>query len=207
MDEYTYQSESSVISDISLTTKVTYSFKAKYKLSDSGSGTMPFDDVYLLVTYTPLSSAWYLDNTSMTTGEALTGRIEESGVNSLYAHDLVLRYDDEVVYTYEFPSKDDLINNGVDEATATEMAYAINISVDPSWMQVYPNNKTGTFQLSLQTYDGINGKGSLLGESQPTEITITCADNMAPVVNEFTLSVVNGFGPFYLRNLSEARAT
>lgn len=90
-DECLYSANIS-FEDASVTTKVTYSFKAAGDSNVEGmhSGTLTFDDVYLLIDYTPPCSDWSLSTTSEYAGETIWADIVMTDDNQDYTHKVVV---------------------------------------------------------------------------------------------------------------------
>ena len=172
--------------DSSVTTKVTYSFKAAGDTTHT-SGALPFDDVYLVVDYTPPCSDWTIGSTSVYAGSTFRVSIVMTDDNQEYTHKVV-------------------VSNGTDTlctGTGSPGQSTIWVYLSAASLKYFPDTDAGQAFVTLETY---NADGILLGTSDPIEIEVLCPDNVIPSTGTLTVSGTNMFGPLYIQGVSSASA-
>lgn len=178
-------------SDASISTKVTYSFKANGDASIAipRSGSLSFDDVYLLVEYTPPCSDWMLSSTSEYVGETIWADVVLTEDNALYSHKVVVSCGSGLLFT----------------GSASPGQSRIWIALNSAWMEQFPDSTVGVARAVLETY---NENGELLGVSDPVEIELLCPDDMVPTAGTITITGTSMFGgQVYIQGVSTAVAT
>lgn len=186
-DSYLY-SANVEFSDISVSTKVTYSFKANGDASMGipRSGSLSFDDVYLLIEYTPPCSDWTISSTSEHVGETIWADVVLTEDNASYSHKVVVSCGSRLLFA----------------GNASPGQSRIWISLDSAWMEQFPDSTVGIVQAVLETY---NENDELLGTSEPVAIELLCPGDMIPTAGVIAITGTNMFGEqVFIQGVSSA---
>lgn len=174
--------------DASSSTQVTYSFKATGNISYGAtkSGSLSFDDVHQVVTYTEPNSEIEIRDENVYAGDPLHCTIIATADNAAYSHKAVAVCGDseEVVVQIE---------PGV---------YEFEQPTSADWIYQFPESAASSATLLLYTLDA---DGNVLGVSQRHPFIVLCPDDILPSCGSISANGVNTYGSLYLQNISSVQ--
>lgn len=168
-----------------LTTSVTYSTKCNGWTTDTDPhcGSLSFQNVYLVVEYTPPCSNWTLDQETIVLdgATALTGRILLNEDNRSYSHRITVKLGDKTLSTP--------IPAAGAESTSDSTSFSIDLLTD--WNYEIPiDRETSAATVTLETLSD----GYILG-AESKQVIFDLDPNAAPYfdMDPFELTITNGY--------------